>query len=299
MSDPASYFDDPNEKLLATTVWEIAGKPSNDPAWTNLHPVHAAYAFFLPYMTGRVIRARDWITNAREQLDWTTNKNDGGVRFVNDFFEDRFKQKTNFTATQIANVEHFYVSAMYSDMTGPAVGAPVALTAVWEFGVGPFRIHYQEEGRARSTGEPYRSHVVIENIKENARQFNGPDRGGYMFGLSSGAKSHLTQDLDAFVKASLNNPSADPVTLSPTKYIVSRRRKVLPGECLSIIAKRFYKDPTKWPLIWFANQQQIGTNYNVLKTGAWLDIPFLSFVTDQMERCKSVNASWKPGLDWR
>ena len=120
-----------------------------------------------------------------------------------------------------------------------------------------------------------------------------------MFGLSSGAKSHLTQDLDAFVKASLNNPSADPVTLSPTKYIVSRRRKVLPGECLSIIAKRFYKDPTKWPLIWFANQQQIGTNYNVLKTGAWLDIPFLSFVTDQMERCKSVNASWKPGLDWR
>lgn len=298
MSDPASYFSDPNEKLLATTVWEIAGKTSNDPAWTSMHPADAAYAFFLPYMTGRVIRARDWITNAREQMNYETEKNDGGVHFVNEFFEDRFKQKTNFTATEIANVEHFYVAAMYSDMTGPAVGAPVVLTAVWEFGVGPLRIYFHEEGRAESTGERYRSHVVIENIKENARQFKGPDLNGFLFGVSSGAKSQLTQDLDAIVKTSLNNPSADPFTLSPAKYTVSRRRKVLAGETLSIIAKRFYKDPQKWPLIWFANQQAIGTNYNMLQEGAWLDIPFLYSVTDQMERCRSVAANWKPGLNW-
>jgi nucleoid-associated protein YgaU len=151
----------------------------------------------------------------------------------------------------------------------------------------------------KSTGEPYRNRVVIENIKENARQFTGPDRNGFVFGESSGAKSQLTQDLDAFVKASLNNPSADPVTLSPTKYKVSRRRKVLPGESLSLIAKRFYKDPHLWPLIWFANEQQIGTNYNVVKTGSWLDIPFLSSVTDQMARCRAVDANWKAGFDWR
>jgi|KBSMisStaDraftv2_1062788.scaffolds.fasta_scaffold183120_1 hypothetical protein len=299
MSDPASYFDDPNEKLLATTVWEIAGKTANDPAWTSMHPANAAYAFFLPYMTGRVVRARDWITNAREQMNYETGKDDGGVHFINDFFEDRFKQKTNFTATQIANVEHFFVAAMYSDMTGPAVGVPVAFTAVWEFGVGPLRIHFQEEGRSKSTGEPYRSRVVIENIKENARQFKGPDRNGFIFGESTGAKSRLTQDLDAIVKASLNNPSADPVSLSPTKYTVSRRRRIQDGESLSIIAKRFYKDPHLWPLIWFANQQEIGTNYNVVKSGTWLSIPFLSSVTDQMARCKTVDANWKPGFDWR
>ena len=298
MSDPGSYFDDPNEKLLATTVWEIAGNPSNDPGWTSLHPVHQAYSFFLPYMTGRVIRARDWITAAREQRDWETDKNDGGVRFINDFFESRFHRTTDFTATQIANVEHFYVAAMYGDMTGPAVGAAVAFTAVWEFGVGPLRIHFQEEGRAKSTGEPYRSRVVIENIKDNARQFKGPDRNGFMFGESSGAKSQLNQDLDAVVRASLDNPSADPVTLSPSKYTVTRRRRVQPGESLSIIAKRFYQDPQKWPLIWFANKDKIGNNYNVLREGTWLDVPFLYSVSDQMDRCKTVAAGWKPGLNW-
>jgi hypothetical protein len=298
MSDPGSYFDDPNEKLLATAVWEIAGNPSNDPGWTSLHPANAAYSFFLPYMTGRVVRARDWITNAREQRDWVTDKDDGGVRFINDFFESRFKRKTDFTATQIANVEHFYVAAMYGDMTGPAVGAAVAFTAVWEFGVGPLRIYFQEEGRAKSTGDPYRSRVVIENIKENARQFKGPDRNGFMFGESSGAKSQLNQDLDSIVRASLDNPSADPLTLSPAKYTVTRRRRMQAGESLSIIAKRFYKDPQKWPLIWFANQDKIGNNYNVVKEGTWLDIPFLYSVTDQMDRCKSVAASWKPGFNW-
>ena len=145
------------------TEVEIAGKPANDPAWKKLHPVHTAYAN-LPWMTRRVILARDWITNAREQLDWQTGKDDGGVRFVNEFFEDRFKRKTDFTAKQIANVEHFYVSAMYSDLTGPAlVGVPVALTAIWEFGIGPLRIHYQESQREKE-GKPYRSSVVIELI---------------------------------------------------------------------------------------------------------------------------------------
>jgi len=297
MAEPGSYFSDPNERLLATVVWEIAGKPTNDPAWKRLHPVHTFYAN-LPHMTRRVILARDWITNAREQMDFQTGRDDGGVRFINEFFEQRFKSKTNFTAKQIANVEHFYVSAMYSDLTGPAVGAAVAITAVWEFGIGPLRIHLQEAAREEK-GLPYRSRVVIENIKDNARQFKGPDRNGFLFGMSSGAQSEMSLDLTKFVNTSLANPEADPLKLHPARYTVSRARKVLPGETLSLIAKRFYKDPQKWPLIWLANQQKIGTNYNVLKAGTWIDIPFLSSVSDQMEQCKSIAANWKPGLNWR
>ncbi len=299
MAEPGDYFTDPNEKLLATTVWEIAGKPANDKAWKKLHPVHTAYAN-LPWMTRRVILARDWITNAREQLDWQTGKDDGGVRFVNEFFEERFKRKTDFTAKQIANVEHFYVSAMYSDLTGPAlVGVPVALTAIWEFGIGPLRIHYQESQREKE-GKPYRSSVVIENIKENIRQFKGADRNGFVFGLSSGAKSQLTQELDKIVDYSLNNPLGDPLTVSPMSYTLARSRKTRPGDTLSLIAKWAYKDAQKWPLIWLHNRDRLSSNYNVLDPDVWLDVPFLSSVEPQrIEEAKRIAAAWRPGLDWR
>ena len=300
MADPGSYFTDPNEKLLATAVWEIAGKPSNDPAWKRLHPVHTAYAN-LPHMTRRVILARDWITNAREQLDWQTGKNDGGVRFVNEFFEDRFKRQTDFTAKQIANVEHFYVSAMYSDLTGPLVGIPVAMTAIWEFGVGPLRIHYREHQR-ENEGKPYRSWVVLENIKENIRQFRGADRKGFEFGLSSGAKSQLTVELDKVVNYSLDNPLGDPLTISPMTYTLYRSRKTKKGDTLSLLAKWAYKDPQNWPIIWLQNRDKgkLGSNYNVLAPDTWLDIPFLSSVSPaQLAEAKTIAANWRPGLDWR
>ncbi len=91
MAEPGDHFTDPNEKLLAATVWEIAGKPANDPAWKRLHPLHAAFASnAVPVTTWRVLLAHDWIANAREQRDWQTGKDDGGVRFINDFFKERF-----------------------------------------------------------------------------------------------------------------------------------------------------------------------------------------------------------------
>jgi len=298
MSEPGDHFSDPNEKLLATVVWEIAGKPPNDPGWKHLHPIQTAYAN-LPYMTRRVILARDWITNAREQLDWQTNRNDGGVRYINEFFEDRFKRKTDFTAKQIANVEHFYVSAMYSDLTGPLVAVPVALTAVWEFGIGPLRIHYQESQREKE-GKPYRSRVVLENIKENIRQFKGADRNGFMFGLSSGAQSQLTQELDKVVNYALDNPLGDPLTVSPMTYTLSRRRKTHKGDTLSLIAKWAYNDAQKWPLIWLQNRDKLSSNYNALQPDVWLDVPFLSSVTPQrLEESRRTAASWRSGLDWR
>lgn len=300
MAEPGDFFADPNEKLLATAVWEIAGKPANDPAWKKMHVVHAAYGFFLPYLTRRVLLARDWITNAREQLDWQTGRDDGGVRFLDEFFQERFRATPGFTAGQIANVEHFYVSALYSDMTGPAlVALPVAMTAVWEFGVGPIRIHLQETAREEK-GQPYRSKVVIENIRNNARQFKGPDRNGFLFGLSSGAQSELGRDLDKVVTDALAAPAEDPLKTSPMKVTVTHRRKVARGECLSLIAKAVYKDPGKWPLIWLRNRALIGSNYNVLKPGTWLDIPMLFAVTGpELAECRRINAAWRPGTVWR
>lgn len=300
MAEPGDYFSNPNEKLLATAVWEIAGKPANDPDWKRLHFVHTAYAFFLPYLTRRVLLARDWITNAREQQDWQTGRDDGGLRFLNDFFQERFKVTPNLTADEIANVEHFYVSALYSDMTGPVlVGLPVAMTAVWEFGVGPIRIHLQETAR-EAKGLPYRSKVVIENIRNNARQFKGADSNGFQFGLSSGARSALTRDLGKVVTEALAKPAEDPLKVNPMQVTVTHRRKVAKGDMLSLIAKAVYKDPGKWPLIWIRNRSLIGSNYNVLKPGTWLDIPMLFAVTEaQLAECRRINAAWQPGQNWR
>lgn len=303
MAEPGDYFTDPNERLLATTVWEIAGKPANDPAWKQLHPIHTALAFVsngLPVATRRVLLARDWITNAREQIDWQTGKDDGGVRFINEFFKERFRRDTDFTAKQIANVEHFYVSALYSDMTGPAVGIPMAMTAVWEFGVGPIRIHLQESAREEK-GQPYRSRVVVENIRDNARQFKGPDMKGFAFGMSAGARSRSTGDLDRIVAAELDSRVAGPPPVNRMGVTITHRRKVRKGDTLSLLAKGIYKDPQKWPLIWMQNRgKALSSNYNVLPVGIWIEIPLPASITpSQLEESRRIAAGWRPGLSWR
>jgi len=304
MAEPGDYFTNPNEKLLATAVWEIAGKPANDPSWKNLHPMHTAFAFVsnaVPVTTRRVLLARDWITNAREQMDWQTGKDDGGVRFINDFFRERFKRDTDFTAKQIANVEHFYVSALHGDIFGPLVGIPVAATTIWEFGVGPIRIHLQESEREEK-GQPYRSRVVIQNIKDNARQFKGPDMAGINFGLSKGAQNTSTGDLDRIVAAELDGRiGAPPTHPSPMGVTITYRRKVRKGDTLSLLAKKIYGDPMKWPLIWMRNRgKALSSNYNVLPVGIWIEIPLPASITPaQLDESRRVAANWRPGLTWR
>lgn len=50
------------------------------------------------------------------------------------------------------------------------------------------------------------------------------------------------------------------------------------GDCLSGIAKKFYGDTKKWPVIYEANRAVIGNNPQMIKSGQQLLIPALSRV---------------------
>jgi hypothetical protein len=99
----------------------------------------------------------------------------GGVELVNRQF------KSDFTAIEIANVEHFYVAALLGTIGGPVGG--VVLNAIgdsiWEMAVGPTRIawncalRYSAKDGAR---------ILAHNIKDNWNQLTGPDWAGTRFG---------------------------------------------------------------------------------------------------------------------
>ena len=62
-----------------------------------------------PWVNKRMIYARDWMTYYRE------DDGVGGIHSLNAQLGG-----TDFTAEEIANVEHFYVAAMIGSMGGPA-----------------------------------------------------------------------------------------------------------------------------------------------------------------------------------
>ena len=297
MAQPGDYFSDPNEKLLADVVWEVAGNPLLDPQWRP-HPVSVGF-IVLPHTTERVILARDWITHMREQKDWQTDKNDGGVRAINEFFDDAFKRQTSFTAEQIGNVEHFYVAALESDVFGPARPLAISATATWEFEIGPLRVIYGEAMNAL-TGKGFNPGAIKRNWKNNVQQFLGPDRNGFTFGFSSGAVPNLDRNIVKFVQDALDNPDDPPLKTNPARFKGSRRRKTERGHTLSLLAQYYYRDAQKWPIIYLENKDKIGTNYNVLPAGIWLDIPFLWQLDQQdLAEAKKIAGNWRPGLDWR
>jgi hypothetical protein len=305
MSTPGSYFSDPNEKLLADVVWDIAGDPSQDLDFWEPNPVNAAY-LKLPHVARRVVLARDWITSKREWKE-TGHPADGGVYIINDFFKKKFNRDIHFTAEQIGNVEHFYVAAMQSDVGGlPLISVTMGLTALWEFTIGPLRITLQEaarEGQKRYTfpyGTGFRPQAIIRNWNNNVAEFKGPNTNGWMFGQTSGAAEAINRDIVKYVQAALDHPDEDPLDFTPADFKVTRSYTTGKGDTLSGLAERFYQDAQKWPLIWKANLKTIGTNYNVVKEKTRLDIPLLYRVSaGELAEARRSAGAWRPGLDWR
>jgi hypothetical protein len=305
MSTPGSYFTDPNEKLLADVVWEIAGDPSQDIDYWEPNPINAAY-LKLPHAAKRIILARDWITRKREWEE-EGHKADGGVYVINDFFKKKFNRDTNFTAGQIANVEHFYVAAMQSNVGNlPLFPVVVGMTALWEFVIGPVRITVQEAAReglkqtVLPVGEGFRPQAIIRNWDNNIAEFNEPNRQGWMFGIASGAALNIERDVVKYVQDALDHPEEDPLGVSPPNFTVTRRYTTGAGDTLSGLAERYYRNAQLWPLIWKANLQTIGTNYNVVKPKLQLDIPLLWRVPQaDLDEARRIAGAWRPGLGWR
>src|ERR1035437_5866899 len=124
-----SFFSDTREAALAERVWILAH---------TLHPtgytMHGVHEFFdkIPWTNRRIILARDWMTRYREE------DGIGGVKAVN-----RELGGTDYTAREIADVEHFYVAAMMGTLSpnNPIwFGWMSSASLFWEVVVGPGRI---------------------------------------------------------------------------------------------------------------------------------------------------------------
>jgi len=159
MPTPKQYFKDPHEADLADRVWELSAHLPGHWKLQTSHEIFNNAAW--PWMNKRIIWARDWITTQRE-ADGV-----GGIKSLN------ARLQSNFTAVEIADVEHFYVAALLGTIGGPTGG--VVLNAIgdgfWELVVGPSRIAW--------------SHGIKAGLKSfvpNWQQLTGPDAAGTRFG---------------------------------------------------------------------------------------------------------------------
>lgn len=156
---PKDYFDDPREADLANRVWQKSAQLPG--RWKLVLTDEWFDSAAWPWMNKRIVWARDWITAKREQ------DGAGGVVALNTEFQ------TDFSAVEIADVEHFYVAALIGTIGGPTGGVMLNFLGdtIWELLVGPTRIAWS-----------YGVKAAIKSFKPNWKQLTGPDAAGTRFG---------------------------------------------------------------------------------------------------------------------
>jgi LysM repeat protein len=89
-------------------------------------------------------------------------------------------------------------------------------------------------------------------------------------------------------KAAKGNPAPAPSKPGGTPYAVVK------GDSLSAIAKKFYGDFFLWPVIYDANKNVIGSNWNVIKPVQQYVIPDIKqFSPSQITEFKNRGRNWK------
>jgi nucleoid-associated protein YgaU len=69
---------------------------------------------------------------------------------------------------------------------------------------------------------------------------------------------------------------------------------VVKGDSLSVIAGKYWNDVLLWPLLYDANKNTIGTNYNLIKPGQPLVIPDIkTFTQSQLDAARARGRNWK------
>lgn len=183
---------------------------------------------------------------------------------------------SDYTAEEIGNVEHFYVSALLGTLGGPAGGVFLngLASGIWELVVGPARIAW--------TGKS--SSVVWKNIKHNWDQLTGPDLAGTRFGSFYA----FTEPIDHLMGVPTEY---DP---GPPEKGLMGKHPVAPGDSLSKVAQKWYRELALWPLIFDANPQ-IGKDYNKIRPGQILSIPDKAkFSGQQIADARKRHAAWRP-----
>ena len=283
MRDPQSYFTDSIECTLATEAWLVAGNPSRDTFYTTFPPHGALEAGVESPFQKRVVRARNWITGMRDQ---DTPWGDTGIERVTSYFKSQLKRDFVANNEQIANVEHFFTSAMITAVSGAFYG-PVQL------GVVGYEVIFQPIGVAianLSISKGWR------NMLNGWKQLAGPDRRGVTFVLmnSNFASLDVQQffNTDPTVVQSVPLPPKNkpaPVGAATPERSVPVNR----GDSISAIAGRLYNSVELWPLIWDMNKAAF-PNPNRISPGSTLKYKDLAAYTQaQISDAKRRSPTWR------
>lgn len=138
-----------------------------------------------------------------------------------------------------------------------------------------------------------RTGSIVSNLAELEKFYSGIG-GAKVYGtaaLVEGPRILITQGMAVLgmeVRAQL---AADPETVAqtfevkktvaanPTPPVSARYHVVRPGDWLSKLAKHYYGNEFKWPVIYEGNRRVIGSNPNLIRPGQKLLIPELPKVT--------------------
>jgi LysM repeat protein len=113
----------------------------------------------------------------------------------------------------------------------------------------------------------YFSRLMV--LTEFETQFRGGEPGDVYYTIS--LQSWRQQTIRIETLTSATPPKAS--TPRPPKGTAPKTHKVVRGDTLTLIAKKYYGDGSKWRTIYDANKKVIGSNPNLIKPGQVLVIP--------------------------
>ncbi|MDI1289279.1 MAG: hypothetical protein PSX37_04915 [bacterium] len=290
MREPQAYFSSAFESELAAEAWKVGGNTNVDMFFTWYPPHPTLSAAVETAFQKRVIAARNWITAMRDQNGpW----GDTGIDRVKTYYKQVYGRDVTPTNTAIANVEHFYTSAMITVISGAFYALPTALIISYEVHLQPILVGLTTLSARRAWG----------NFVNGWKQLAGPDRAGVQFVLMNSNFSALDvqqflsvepEILEAAALPPRNRPAQPPVATAPTAPAAGTKTTQLkPGQCLSLVAKDLYKSVELWPLLWDMNKMQI-PNPNRVAVGTVLKYKDLNEYTQlEVADAKRRSPTWK------
>ena len=237
----------------------------------------------------RVITARNWITAMRDQDGLIYGGR--GIPNVKGYYKHNFNRDFPVLNRHIADVEHFYTSAMISSISGAFYIHFQALAASYELLLQPLVVMFKHASLMQGWN----------NLKNNWRQLSGPNKDGAMFAMLG--KEFARVDIQQFFNVdpvelppSTRRPdppkpsSAPRAAPKPTKTI-----QLKPGQSLSALSKQLYGTFEYWPLLWDLNPQAVRNgNPNRTIPGAIVKyLPLTAYKPAQLADAKKRFPTWK------
>ncbi|HQD84635.1 MAG TPA: hypothetical protein PLP74_15015 [Quisquiliibacterium sp.] len=308
MPTPRDYFTDPSEKLIAETAWAIAANPSLD-SWSPV--AYMSFWKYLPHTHNQIVLARAWITERRETPNRETGRKDGGVSSIRESIEFVLNARdVKVTATHVANVEHFFTSALITAIGGLTAGPVLAgaSSVFWEMVVGPYALVVVHTWNTDMTKQGALESAriigtkIVNGLNNNYRQVTGPDQRGIAFAMHLGlggpaATRHVKDILKDYYDASNQAP---PGRVANLAKVTRRMYKVRGGESLSAIAKWFYQgEMWRWPVLYARNRAVIGDNYNRVREGIEIELPLpWEMSGEELAMARVKHQQWNAAGRW-